>query len=97
VLGRAGEAGRNHRLALAKQKRFNFQATEGLRTPGHLQSTKKTFPSIVKLGATIQELEEQDRGIVYDYRLDEIVEDEENSGGNEGSVVRKVDGKGEEM
>jgi hypothetical protein len=71
VLGRAGEAGRKHRLALAAQKTYNFTPAANLQTPGHLKNTKSRYPSVIKLGGTIQELEEQDRGIVYDYRLDD--------------------------
>jgi hypothetical protein len=80
VLGRAGEAGRKQRLALAEQKKYNFQPTPGLETPGHLKNTTKKYPTVIQLGGTIQELEEQDRGIQYDYRLDENLDDEGGDG-----------------
>lgn len=70
VLGRAGEQGKLRRLAMAVDKKINFAPAANLSTPGHLKSTKKRYPSILKLGGSIEELEEQDRGITYDYRLD---------------------------
>jgi hypothetical protein len=44
--------------------------------PGHLRKSTKEYPRVVRLGATIQELEEQDRGITYDYRLDDALTEE---------------------
>lgn len=71
VLGRAGEAGKLHRLSLATQKIYSFQPATNLRTPGHLDtSNQKKYPKVIKLGGTVQELEEQDRGIVHDYNID---------------------------
>jgi hypothetical protein len=84
VLGRAGETGRKHRLALAAEKKYNFTPTDGLQTPGHLKNTKARYPYVIKLGGTIQELEEQDRGIVYDYRLEDDGQSEHIEGKQEG-------------
>jgi hypothetical protein len=71
VLGRAGEAGKLHRLTLATQKQYSFQPALNLHTPGHLNaSDNKKYPKVLKLGGTVQELEEQDRGIVHDYNID---------------------------
>jgi hypothetical protein len=98
VLGRAGEAGRKHRLALAAEKQYNFTPAAGLQTPGHLKNTKARYPTVLKLGGTIQELEEQDRGIVYDYKLDDDdhVEHSERKSDGEGDgekVFRGEDGE----
>jgi len=67
VLGRAGEEGKLRRLAFAKQKHYTFTPASGLELPGDLGSTGPIYPRVLKLGSTIQELEEQDRGNAYNY------------------------------
>ena len=67
VLGRAGEEGKLRRLELAKQKQYTFTPASNLRLPGNLNNSGPTYPRVLKLGSTIQELEEQDRGNAYNY------------------------------
>jgi hypothetical protein len=80
VLGRAGQVGKEHRLALGKRNIITYGRAVGLETPDHLLDEGVEYPSVVRLGGTIQELEEQDRGIQYDYRLDEDLDNEVGDG-----------------
>jgi small subunit ribosomal protein S2 len=60
VLGRAGEEGKLKRLAAADAGNFNFTPAKGLHMPGEGAESAE-YPRALKLGETIQDLEEVDR------------------------------------
>lgn len=60
VLGRAGEEGRARRLEAADQGEYTFVPAKKLHMPGE-GAESAVYPKTLKLGATIQDLEEADR------------------------------------
>lgn len=60
VLGRAGEEGKLKRLAAADAGNLNFTPAKGLQMPGEGAESAE-YPKTLKLGETIQDLEEADR------------------------------------
>lgn len=66
VLGRAGEEGKAKRLEAADQGKYNFIPAKKLHMPGE-GAESAVYPKSLKLGETIQDLEEADRS------LDEIM------------------------
>jgi small subunit ribosomal protein S2 len=60
VLGRAGEEGKLKRLAAADAGTFMSTPAKGLHMPGEGAESAE-YPKALKLGETIQDLEEADR------------------------------------
>lgn len=60
VLGRAGEEGKTRRLEAADQGIYNFIPAKKLYMPGE-GAESAVYPKSLKLGETIQDLEEADR------------------------------------
>lgn len=62
VLGRAGEEGKTKRFEAAEQGRYNFIPAKNLHMPGE-GAESAIYPKSLKLGETIQDLEEADRPV----------------------------------
>ncbi|KAF2400097.1 ribosomal protein S2 [Trichodelitschia bisporula] len=60
ILGRAGEEGKTRRLAAAQAGNITFTPADGFVMPGEEKTEQQKLPRVLKLGASIEELEKQD-------------------------------------